>query len=94
MLIDKYSPIDFEPHKLNRQEINNPYLVIESFFDYSSLPKIRAELWEWLVLTITSDEFDILSGSYKSDIILLYEMTEKLVEAAHVIYQRRKRGVA
>lgn len=92
MLINDYLPSDFEPHHLNREEREDPYTVIQEFFSYVHLPEARESLWEWLQLTV-SGEFNILSCTARSNIIFFYEITEKLVEAVHIIHQRRKGGV-
>lgn len=89
MAINDYSPSDFEPHNLNKQQKEDPYLLIQEFFDFYHLPEARKDLWEWLQITVCG-EFNILSSTGKSNIIFLYEFIEQLVEAVYIIYQRKQ----
>lgn len=88
MTTDNYPLREFEPRKLSKEEIEDPYRVIHDFFSYAHLPQIREALWEWLKLTA--------SGSYhkqprrdRHNLLYLYEKVELLVEAAHIIHRQR-----
>ena len=37
MTLKDYPPNDFEPHKLENEEIKNPYLVFYRLFDFAHL---------------------------------------------------------
>jgi hypothetical protein len=79
------------PRKLSEEEIDDPYLVIHQFFDYSDLPNIREYLWEWLKTTVSGTFSTELLKKYKRhDMIYFYEHIEKLIEAAHLIYLQKK----
>lgn len=52
MSIHDYPEEELKPRKLNKEEIEDPYQVIDGFFDYGHLPQIREHLWEWLQLTV------------------------------------------
>ncbi len=79
------------PRKLSEEEINDPYLVIRQFFDYTSLPDIRENLWEWLKITVSGTFNTELFKKYQRyDMIYFYEHIEKLIEAAHLIHLQEK----
>ncbi len=83
------------PHfyKLSAEEISDPSLVVSELFDFARLPQVRGMLWDWLKSTVTGSYPKSLSGKERTDIILLYEKMEKLVEAAHILEERkRKKG--
>lgn len=56
MSIQDYPTAELESRKLSKEEIANPYEVIDELFSYGHLPQLREALWEWLKLTV--------SGSY------------------------------
>ncbi len=77
---------DFEDftHHLNKQETENPCLVIDEFFRFSTLPESRKLLWDWLRVMIGED-FDQLEDGDQSKMLKFFENLEKLVEAAHIL---------
>lgn len=72
---------------LSKEEMANPYLVIDELFDFAHLPDVQELLWEWLKVTVTGNFHKTLSSSERASIITLYEKLEKLVEAAHVMHK-------
>ncbi len=71
--------------KLSKEEISDPYLVLEELFDFAHLPQLRSMLWDWLKATVTGGYNKSLSSRERENILLLYEKVEKLIEAAHVL---------
>lgn len=86
-----FSQWEMQPRKLSADEIENPQTVIHQFFDYASLPQVRAHLWEWLKSTVTGD-YVSLPRQEKGNLIYFFEQLEKLVEAAHIIHEQSKRN--
>ncbi len=77
-------------YKLSPEEINDPTLVIAELFDLARLPQVRSILWDWLKATVTGSYPKSLSNKERTEIILLYEQVEKLIEAAHIIHERKR----
>jgi hypothetical protein len=76
--------------RLSEEEIKDPYLVINSFFDYASLDTAREYLWEWFKTTVSGTyNTKLLTRHRRYDTIYLYEHIEKLIEAAHLINLRQ-----
>jgi hypothetical protein len=74
------------PRKLSADEINDPYLVIQQFFEYASLSNCREYLWEWLKVTVSGTfNTGLMEKDQRFDMIYFYENIEKLIEAAHLI---------
>jgi len=91
MTLKDYSPSDFEPHKLEKEEIKNPYLVFYKLFDFAHLPQIRTILWNWLRITVAGGyNKDICHFRERHRILYFYEFLEKVIEASHILYQERK----
>jgi len=88
MSIQDYSQSELEPRKLSKEEIENPYDVIDNFFDFAHLPQIRDELWEMLKLTVTSS-YHIQPRRDRANLLYFYEKLEQLIEAAHVIHRKK-----
>ena len=76
-------------HVLDEAEIADPHLAIDEFFDFSHLDDARNLLWEWMKATI-SGQFASLEPEEKEAIIVLYEKTEKLMEAAYALHTGKK----
>jgi len=89
MPIHEYRPAELEPRKLSSEEIANPYEVINELFSYGHLPQLREALWEWLKLGVSSSNHHE-SQRDRANLLYLYEKMEKLIEAAHIIYQRKR----
>lgn len=77
-------------HRLNAEEIHDPYAVLGQFFSTYHLKDLREVLWEWLSSALGNN------GSYetrldRSNLLFLYESLEKMAEAAYVIHRRSSR---
>ena len=88
MSIHDYPPAELEPRNLSKEEIENPYQVIDSFFDYAHLPQVREQLWEWLALTV-SGSYHKKSCIERADLIYFYGKVELLIEAVHILHKRQ-----
>jgi hypothetical protein len=89
MSTKSYYRVEYATHKLSEEEIEDPYLVLHEFFTFVHLPDVRHALWEWLKLTV-SGNYHRQSCADKSNLIYLYEQVDKLMEAVHIIHQRKK----
>ena len=80
----------YQPIKLDEEEISDPCLVIFRLFDYAGPGSIREYLWHWLKVTVSGTYNTKLVDKYRRyDLIYLFEHIEKLVEAAYLINQAR-----
>lgn len=79
-------------YKLTEKEIADPNLVIDELFDFIHLPAAREMLWEWLKCTVTGSYHKTLTSSERAGILCLYEKMEKLIEAAHVLHEKKHAG--
>lgn len=77
-----------KPRKLTADEIECPEKVIRDFFHYVHLPEARAYLWEGLKTMVTGN-YACLRVRDRANLIYFFEQVEKLLEIAHVLYQRR-----
>jgi hypothetical protein len=90
MAFNDYPKSELKPRKLSKEDMQNPYRVINDLFDYAHLPQIREHLWELLKLTISSS-YHKQSRRDRANVLTFYEKLEQLVEAAHIIHRRRKK---
>ena len=74
---------DFFPRSLSRKEYLNPYLAIDKFFKYQTLPEWRDTLYELLYNAFTSHP-DVAG----QDLLDIYKSVWKLVESGHLIKTR------
>ncbi len=82
-----YSP-NMEPEFpafLDFQEIDNPFLVIDDFFDSSCLFSARQAWWDLLYYAFSSEESNGLPAANRAELLFLHKAIGKLVEAACLI---------
>lgn len=77
-------------HLLTSREKADPFLVIEELFDFAHLSDMREMLWAWLKATVIGSYPKKLTQSERADIIELYEKLEKLIEAVHLMHEKKK----
>jgi hypothetical protein len=77
-----------QPLRLNEDELKNPRLTIENFFECYHLQEVRQMLWSWMVEIVSSSRSISQEGQQRNDHIYFYEKMESLVEAAFLINQR------
>lgn len=73
---------------LSKEEMRDPYLVLDEVFDMAHLPELRSLLWEWMKTSFAGGFTDEMSTKEKKDILCLYEHLQKLIEAAHLLQVR------
>jgi len=71
-----------QPLRLNEEELKNPRLIIDNFFENYHLQEVRQTLWNWLVEIVSSSRSISREGQQRHDHIYFYEKLEALVEAA------------
>jgi hypothetical protein len=80
------------PRHLRQEEINNPLLVIDRFFDYANIHVHRKNMWEWIKITVSGTySTNLLSKEQRYDITYLYEHITRLIEAAHLIHLKQSK---
>lgn len=77
-----------QPLRLSKEELVDPRIIIENFFETYHLEEIREILWDWLVEVISSERSISLEAKQRNDHMYFYEKIELLVEAAFVINKR------
>jgi hypothetical protein len=65
--------------------------VIDELFDFADLHRCAGIIVGLVKVTVTGTYHKDLSASERSAIITLYEKMEKLVEAAHVMHESRRK---
>jgi hypothetical protein len=89
MSLQDYASHELMPRKLTEEEHKNPLLVIEGFFDYAHLPQVREMLWE-ILKTLVTGNYSTLSQNEQANLFYFLEQLERLVEASHLIRQKKK----
>ena len=74
-----------KPLRLSTAEINNPWLVLEEFFNMYHLSGFRDSLKLWLDDSFNSGSDDLSSHVHTCN------MAEKLAEAAYLLYEKREK---
>ena len=81
-----YPALESQPRGLTKEEVKNPYQVLDEFFDYASLVERRQMLWLWFETTVT-DSFSLRSDRRDRQwIASSYTDLQKLVEAAYLLH--------
>jgi hypothetical protein len=66
---------------LNEQEKNNPFLVLEEFFQCYYVNDVREIMWGWTVAVVSSPNSISEDPHDRNNHIFFYEKMEQLVEA-------------
>jgi hypothetical protein len=74
-----------QPLRLNEEEKQNPFLVIEEFFQCYHLNDVRDILWKWPVEVVCSAGSISSEALERNNHIYFYEKIEMLVEAIFVL---------
>ncbi len=82
MPFGEHNTWDFFPHRLYREEINDPYKAVNDFFQRMKLTKYLADLDDWFEAACTST---VSLRQRFPDLICLYEDIERMLEAALLI---------
>ncbi len=76
---------------LTKEESDNPQQVLAELFDFAHLPELKQLLWDWLKTTVTGSYNKTLNNRERSNILLLYEYLDKLLEANHLLHSELKK---
>jgi hypothetical protein len=74
-----------QPLRLTEEQLGNPVLILEDFFQCYHLNETRELLWQWLLAVISSDGSISSEPLERSNQIHFYENLESLIEAAFVL---------
>src|ERR1700730_13619228 len=78
-------------YKLEKDEVENPYLVFYKLFDFARLSQIQNIMWDWLKITVSGGyNKDIYNFHERDRVLHIYEFLEKVVEASHILYLEKK----
>lgn len=80
-LFDEYPEWHSQPLNLSNREMDDPYLVIRSFFEWANLPLARLCLQQWLYASLHEKD----AGKY----VHLHALVERLTEACWLLYVER-----
>ncbi|WP_142683027.1 sensor histidine kinase [Chitinophaga polysaccharea] len=84
-ILARYPDWHNKPFQLDLEEMDNPNLVYEEFFEAYSLPQVRVCLWD-LLQSACQDEF-----TEAANLLNLYRHCERLIEASFLVYENRNR---
>jgi len=74
-----------QPLRLTEEQLNNPFLGLDDFFECYHLNETRELLWQWFSAVISSPGSISSEPLERSNHIYFYERIEELIEAAFVI---------
>lgn len=81
-----------QPYKLSMTEVENPFTVLEDFFDHDYLYGHRDSLGEMMKSNVTGNYAKRLSMKEKENMVTLYEMLERLIESCYLINELHLSG--
>lgn len=76
--------------RLTEADKQNPCFVLDDFFSFFHLQDMREILWDWLTTALSTDSGRYSTAFERSNLLFAYEKLELLVEAAYLMYKRRK----
>lgn len=89
MLLTSFPTHELLPHGLTREEITDPYSILEAFFSTYHLPQVRKHHKELLTTLVTGTFTHSLNKNERFDLLLYHEKLEKIIEAIHIIHEQK-----
>ncbi len=86
---NSYPSWEHYPRHLTEAEASDPWLVIDDFFEYASLPQVRDELWGWLQMTVCGGSLDTLDNEERDNLFYFYSKLGRLIESAHLLHSSK-----
>ncbi|MBO9203267.1 MULTISPECIES: hypothetical protein [Niastella] len=74
-----------QPLRLTEDELNNPDLALDNFFEWYHLHEVRQILWQWVTEVISSPGSISNDPHERNNHLFFYEKMEVLVEAAWIM---------
>lgn len=70
-----------EPFLFNQENSEDPFLMIEDFFNFTSLSGYKSELQKWYITSITEE----LATKKPNDLLFFYHQYQSLLQAGYLI---------
>jgi hypothetical protein len=74
-----------QPLRLTEEQLENPLLTFDDFFQCYHLNETREALWQWLTAVISSPGSVSSEPLERSNHMYFYEKLEELIEAAFIM---------
>jgi hypothetical protein len=74
-----------QPLRLSKEQMQNPMLILDEFFQCYHLNETREILWVWFTEVVSSSRSISIEGLDRSNHVYFYEKVEEVIEAAFVI---------
>ncbi|OQP43612.1 hypothetical protein A4H97_33850 [Niastella yeongjuensis] len=82
---NKHPHLFNQPLRLTEEELNNPILILNDFFQTYHLNETREVLWQWLTAVISSQSSISSEPLERSNHFYFYEKLEEVIEGAFVM---------
>ncbi len=74
-----------QPIRLDNQQLEEPFDVIQSFCGAYQLHEIRQHLWDFLETAVITENFAFDEADKRNSIFLFYQQLEEALEALYII---------
>lgn len=82
-----------QPLRLTREQKQDPFLVIEDFFECYHLNEVREILWKWMEEVVCSPRSISNNPMDRSNHMYFYEKMEELVEAVFMLEKLKRKAL-
>jgi hypothetical protein len=87
MSLNDFAREEMYPRGLTKEQIADPYAVIDDFFSYSHLPDMRTSLTELQRILVVGD-WHQLTRRERADMMYFLSWLNKMIECVHIIHSR------
>ncbi|OMP75752.1 HEPN domain-containing protein [[Flexibacter] sp. ATCC 35208] len=91
MTKQEYKTLTYRPTQMESNGVGKPHEALEVFFSDFTVEDCRKRLWELYSHWIINHERQGTEHNEASTILLFYTHTEMLIEAAYLLYNKKKR---
>jgi hypothetical protein len=74
-----------QPLRLTEEQLQNPKLILDDFFECYHLNEVREIMWQWLTEVVSSPRDSANDPHERNNQMFFYEKMESLVEAAWIM---------
>jgi hypothetical protein len=90
-LYDQNKAFYSRPIRLTKEQQRNPLTVIDDFFSSFELASSREHIADWLQCALTTENWQFAEPLQRDKIMLFAEKVEELMEAAYILYSKKKK---
>jgi hypothetical protein len=93
-LFEMHADFYNKPIRLTKEQCDQPLEVISDFFHGHHLSEIRQILWDWLEVSLTTNNSIFDESSERDRIFWFYKVLEAFIEAVYILHLQNEKSMS